>query len=53
MCMWRSEKNFQVLVFFNHMNPGNETQEVEFGGKHLYMLGHLTRPNVFAVYPEN
>lgn len=37
MYKWRSEDNIQE---FYHVGPGDETQVIRFGIKHLYLLSH-------------
>lgn len=41
--MWKSEDNFQELVlFFNHVGPGAQTQVARSGSRHLYQRSRLT-----------
>lgn len=41
--VWRSEDNLKDLgLCFHHMVPGNQTEVIRFGGRHLYLLTQLT-----------
>jgi hypothetical protein len=43
VCVLKSENDLQELVFyFSHVTPGNQTRVKRFGCKHLYPLSHLT-----------
>lgn len=40
--MWRSEDNLKGLVlFFHYVDPGNQTQTISPGHRHLYATSHV------------
>lgn len=43
--MWQSENaSSQSALSFHPVDPGDQTQVVRFGGKHLYLLSPLSGP---------
>lgn len=47
--MWKPEGDFWVLILsFHHVCPQDWAQVVRPGGKHVYLLGHLTCPSTIS-----
>lgn len=38
--VWRSENSFAKSVLSSQVGPGDGTQVITLGGKHLYLLSH-------------
>lgn len=48
--MWRSEDNLQASVLY-HVGSVDNTQVLSPGGKHPYLLSHLTSPQLGLLAP--
>lgn len=47
VCKWSSKEKFQESVLSSHrVGPGDRTHVTRLGSKHLYLLSHLTDPNL-------
>lgn len=41
VCIWLQDKLWELVLFFYHVDPWNQTQVIMFHDKYLYLLSHI------------